>query len=86
MLWRTYFVGSLARLAVHPVANFVVAKALECLDVAQLKAAIDEMAESWKKIRMQRPGVLRALIERVVTLKEAEDAVCEVYSNARNSF
>ncbi|KZV71404.1 ARM repeat-containing protein [Peniophora sp. CONT] len=78
LLWRTYFVGSLARLAVHPVANFVVAKALERVDTTQLLAAIDEMAESWKKIRTQRPGVLRALIERAVALKDAEDAICEV--------
>ncbi|VDC06251.1 unnamed protein product [Peniophora sp. CBMAI 1063] len=82
LLWRTYFAGSLARLAVHPVANFVVAKALERVDASQLQSAIDDMAESWKKIRSQRPGVLRAVIERAVVLKEAEEAVCEVMYSA----
>jgi nucleolar protein 9 len=39
------------KLAVHPVANFVVAKALERASSSQLDAAIKEMSESWKKIR-----------------------------------
>lgn len=42
-LWRTYFVGKLARLAVHPVANFVVAKAFERVNAEQLDAAVQEL-------------------------------------------
>ncbi len=42
-LWRTYFVGKLSRLAVHPVANFVVAKAFERVSAEQLDAAAQEM-------------------------------------------
>lgn len=50
ILWMTYFRGKLARLATHPVANFVVAKAAERLNPAQLKAALEELESSWNKI------------------------------------
>lgn len=49
-LWRTYFVGKLARLAVHPVANFVVAKAFERVNAEQLDAAVQELQEVSGKI------------------------------------
>lgn len=50
ILWTTYFVGKLARLATHPVANFVVAKAAERLNAAQLQAALGELENSWNKV------------------------------------
>ena len=50
ILWTTYFLGKLARLATHPVANFVVAKAAERFNAAQLKAALEELENSWNKI------------------------------------
>lgn len=43
ILWKTYFASKLPRLAVHPVANFVVAKAFERLSADQLAAVIQEM-------------------------------------------
>jgi nucleolar protein 9 len=51
LLWSIYFKGKLARLAVHPVANFVVAKALGCVSAEQMSAALDEMSGTWKKLR-----------------------------------
>ncbi|KAG5645777.1 hypothetical protein DXG03_005314 [Asterophora parasitica] len=46
VLWTTYFKGKLARLAIHPVANFVLAKALDRLSNGQLaeeyKTALEE--------------------------------------------
>ena len=50
ILWRKYFVGKLSKLSVHPVANFVVAKAVERLDVEQLKSAVEEMHSIGGKI------------------------------------
>lgn len=51
LLWTTYFKGKLAKLAVHPVANFVVARAVERLDSEQLEDALEEMSGSWVKMR-----------------------------------
>lgn len=50
IMWRTYFTGKLAKLAVHPVANFVVAKAFERLNAEQLDAAVDEVKDVATKI------------------------------------
>lgn len=50
ILWNTYFKGKLSRLAVHPVANFVVAKALSRIDADQLEAVCDELQGSWTKV------------------------------------
>ncbi|KAI0313257.1 armadillo-type protein [Amylostereum chailletii] len=77
MLWSTYFSGTLAKLAVHPVANFVVAKALERATSEQLGAAVAELGDVWKRIRTSRPGVLKALVDRVVELKSMEAEICE---------
>ena len=49
-IWSIYFNGKLARLAVHPVANFVLAKALERASVEQLSAAFKELEGSWSKM------------------------------------
>jgi nucleolar protein 9 len=49
-LWSTYFQGKLARLALHPVANFVLAKALERVSVDRLVVACGELEGNWGKI------------------------------------
>lgn len=38
------------RLAIHPVGNFVVAKALERADVNQLATAYEELQDVWEKM------------------------------------
>ena len=48
--FATYLEGKLARLAVHPVANFVVAKALERVSAKQLAAACEEIRSVADKI------------------------------------
>lgn len=50
ILWSTYFKGKLARLALHPVANFVVAKAVERQDSRQLGNTLEELKSSWSKL------------------------------------
>ena len=49
-LWKTYFKEKLPRLAAHPSANFVVAKAIERLSEDQLSEACDELMNTWTKV------------------------------------
>lgn len=48
--WDTYLKGQLSRLAVHPVANFVVAKALERASEEQVRDACGEIEAVGEKI------------------------------------
>jgi hypothetical protein len=50
VLWNLHLKGKLQRLSVHPVANFVVAKAFGRADEDQLLEACQELADSWQKI------------------------------------
>lgn len=50
LIWDLYFKGKLARLAAHPVANFVVAKALERVSKEQLGATYTELEDVWPKM------------------------------------
>ena len=52
-LWRTYFSGKLPKLAVHPVANFVVAKGIERLSAEQLTSTVEELRNVASKIVSQ---------------------------------
>ena len=47
--WRTYFVGKLAKLAIHPIANFVVSEAIGRLDKGELEGALSEVAQKLGK-------------------------------------
>ncbi|KAH9175142.1 ARM repeat-containing protein [Lactarius sanguifluus] len=77
ILWTTYFERNLRKLSIHPVANFVVAKALERAKVEQLSYALNELRDSLGKLRQSRIGILRALIERAAALTILEAEVCE---------
>ncbi|KAI0771524.1 ARM repeat-containing protein [Trametes elegans] len=82
-LWQTYFVGKLARLAVHPVANYVVAKAFERLGADQLQAALQELqGVGGKIVKNARTGVLRALVDRSAVLQNCVQSVIELVSSA----
>jgi hypothetical protein len=48
-LWSIYFHGKLSRLALHPIANFVVSKVIERLDHNQVKNTLEELSPSWGK-------------------------------------
>ena len=49
VIWKLYFEGKLTRLAVHPVANFVVSKALERVSEKQLLRTLEELDGVWEK-------------------------------------
>ncbi|KAI9449635.1 ARM repeat-containing protein [Lactarius psammicola] len=78
ILWTTYFERNLRKFSMHPVANFVVAKALERAKAKQLSYALCELRDSLGKLRQSRIGILRALIECAATLTILEAEVCEV--------
>ncbi|KAJ7047787.1 hypothetical protein C8F04DRAFT_1060117 [Mycena alexandri] len=83
ILWATYFQGNLARIASHPVANFVLAKAVERLSVAQLTEACTELHNVWPKlIQTSRTGVLRAAIDRAAALKACGSEMTEAVLSA----
>lgn len=50
LLWSTYFEGTLVRLALHPIANFVLARAIERQDSKQLGNTLKELGGSWVKL------------------------------------
>ena len=64
----------------HPVANFVVQKALGKLDVDSLGTACEELTgEVAKKVvKANRLGVLQALVDRATVIQEYEKEVVEV--------
>ncbi|KAJ7477142.1 armadillo-type protein [Mycena galericulata] len=83
LLWTTYFKSNLPRIASHPVANFVLAKTLDRVDVAQLTEACIELQNTWgKTIQTSRTGVLRAAIDRAAILKACGAEITEAVSMA----
>lgn len=61
ILWSTYFEGKLVRLVLHPVANFVVAKAVERQDSKQLGNTLEELKSSWSKL-ISKSSFMRMII------------------------
>ncbi|KAF7330777.1 hypothetical protein MVEN_02416800 [Mycena venus] len=83
ILWTTYFKGNLPRIASHPVANFVLAKALERVSVTQLTEACGELQNVWTKlIQTSRTGVLRAAVDRAASLNACGSEITEAVSVA----
>ncbi|PIL36686.1 hypothetical protein GSI_00375 [Ganoderma sinense ZZ0214-1] len=83
IMWRTYFSGKLAKLAVHPVANFVVAKGFERLNAEQLDAALEELqGVAVKIVKNSRTGVFKALVERAGVIQSGIREVVELIANA----
>ncbi|KAI0721971.1 armadillo-type protein [Cerioporus squamosus] len=82
-LWRTYFSGKLSKLAVHPVANFVVAKGIERLSAEQLAATVEELrGVASKFVKNARTGVLRALVDRSIVLQSEGQGVVQLILDA----
>jgi nucleolar protein 9 len=48
-VWRTYFIGNLTKLAVHPIANFIVAEAVGRIDKDELDGALSEVGKKLGK-------------------------------------
>lgn len=78
VLWSTYFQGKLARLALHPVANFVVAKALERVSADQLAAACGELEGNWSKMISMWFTLMRSVCINVSTKNHQGQASYEL--------
>lgn len=50
VLWTSYFSSNLPKLAIHPVANFVVSRAVGRVSPIQLREAFEQLASSWDKL------------------------------------
>ncbi|WVF70512.1 hypothetical protein IAT40_005302 [Kwoniella sp. CBS 6097] len=80
-LWSTYFEKKLGKLAGHPYANFVVAKAVARLDskaIEDLVAEVKGASGGRGLIKAARTSVLQALVERSVILGQCQKAVLEL--------
>lgn len=58
VLWSTYFKEQLPKLAVHPVANFVVAQALKRVSVEQMDDVFEKLDGALGKIISKYAGFL----------------------------
>ena len=79
LLWKTYFVGRIGKLSVHPVANFVIAKAVRRLGEQGLGEVLVEGTADWSRgVKRARMGVLKEVVERSNELKVCGEAVVDV--------
>ncbi|KAF8337152.1 armadillo-type protein [Amanita rubescens] len=83
VLWTTYFSSNLPKLAVHPVANFVVSRAVGRVSSTQLREAFEKLGSSWDKLlQSMRIPVLKALVERASKVQSCEDIAQEAVFSA----
>lgn len=67
LLFKMYFQGRIAKLAGHPVANFVVAKVVERANQEQTEVTIEEIPEALSgMIENSRTGVIQVLLEKAL--------------------
>lgn len=59
-IWATYFVGRLGKLIGHPVANFVLAKAVGRLEELDMRGLMEEIGTGWEKTVSKWGNNLRA--------------------------
>ncbi|PFH50317.1 hypothetical protein AMATHDRAFT_61237 [Amanita thiersii Skay4041] len=83
VLWNSHLRGKLPRLAIHPVANFVVSRAFDRVSGIQLEEALEELQGSWNKIlQATRINVMRIAIDRAAKLQACEQGVAEAVCSA----
>lgn len=83
IIFSIYFQGRIARLAGHPVANFVVAKVAERGNKGQIEIIVDELPEALETIiENSRTGVLKALLEKSVSLDTRQAELHNMLCNA----
>jgi len=42
-IWKTYFVGKIGKLSIHPIGNYVVSSGIKRLDVEGIKEVMGEL-------------------------------------------
>ncbi|EPQ59516.1 ARM repeat-containing protein [Gloeophyllum trabeum ATCC 11539] len=84
-LWAVYIRPKLARLVNHPVANFVVARAIGRTDEQQLLECYTDLEREGvlgKIVKSARLGVLKAMIDRSQSLPSRVEGVIEAVCKA----
>lgn len=75
VLWNMYLCpnGDAGKIAVHPVSNYVLAKAVTRTNEDQLNS----MGRAWwaKAVKAGRLGVIKAVVDRAVELKQGGDGL-----------
>ncbi len=71
-IWKEYFAGHLNKLALHPVANFLVARFLRHHSARHLSDALHELVAIFPKlVKTARSGVLISAASRVNDLDDS---------------
>ncbi|KZT26897.1 ARM repeat-containing protein [Neolentinus lepideus HHB14362 ss-1] len=85
-LWTIYIRPKLGRLVNHPIANFVIARAIERTDEEQLVECCSDLAGDGalsRTVKSARLGVLKAMVDRSKSIrargKEVTEAVCTAF-------
>lgn len=63
LLWGTYLKGNMIKLANHPIANFVLSKAVEKAGEGQLKGMLEELDEVLDKWARESHTVIRETLD-----------------------
>ncbi|CAD6571315.1 MAG: Nucleolar protein 9 [Tremellales sp. Tagirdzhanova-0007] len=85
VIWCTYFRGKISKLALHPYANFVVARGVSRLDRDGIQNVVAECASlsgGQGFIKTARTSVLQALVDRAAVLDDCRMSVLELFISA----
>ena len=75
VLWNLHFKGRLAKLGVHPIANFVVAKAATRASENQILELVEEVGDGWNKL-ISQPIISQRSFELTLWQRHQERAFC----------
>ncbi len=82
-LWATHLCpnGAAGKLAVHPVSNYVLARAVPRANEAQLES----LGRSWwsKAVKAGRMGVVKAVVDRAAELKQGAEGL---WASVKDAF
>lgn len=79
IFFKSYFQTRVARLAGHPVANFVVIRVVERCNKEQLEIIVDEVQEALSgMIENSRTGTLKILLDKAVELNTRQKDLSQV--------
>ncbi|KAG8932105.1 Nucleolar protein 9 [Tulasnella sp. 418] len=79
-IWNTYLRDDLVSLATHPTANFVIAKAIDRSDTADIQYCLNQSQKIWPDcVRNNRTGIIKAVIDRVAALLTHEELLAQMF-------
>ncbi|KAG8961677.1 Nucleolar protein 9 [Tulasnella sp. 419] len=79
-IWNTYLRDDMVSLATHPTANFVIAKAIDRSDTADIQYCLNQSQKIWPDcVRNNRTGIIKAVIDRVAALLTHEELLAQMF-------